>query len=147
VTGQVFSNVPWTPGNAFTKNYFASGRVVVAQVQETTVANPGEFDWVPVGAQVLLNGAQSGGNASTEVVFTGTVPMPTGLKAGAKHQLLLTELELFSTDAEVKFPQSQTPAPTNSPTGQFQTADSSVHIVDPNSTSRVIFSDIVSLPY
>jgi len=145
VKGLVFANESWAPGQT---NY-SSGRVVVAQVLEATVANPGEFDWVPVGSQLVLNSAQSGGNASTLLTFTGTVPVPAGLKAGAKHQLLLTELELFDTDAEAKFPGSQ--AVTNYPTGQFRpyetTGSVGIIIINPNSTSRVVFSDVMPLPY
>ncbi len=149
VSGRVFSNENWSPGSTMSKNNYASGRVVIAQVLETTVANAGEFDWVAVGAQVVLTASQIGGNASTLLSFTGNVPKPAGLKAGAKHQLLLTELEVFPTDLEAKFPGSLAPA--NYPTGQWQPSQAigSVGIPNPNpnSTSRVLFSDILALPY
>ena len=145
VSGLVFANESWSPG----QTSYGSGRVLVAQVLEATATNPGEFDWTPVGAQLPLNSAQTGGNASTLLAFTGKVPMPAGLKTGAKHQLQITELELFSTDAEARFPGTQTVA--NYPAGQYQPYESTgsvgVIIIDPASTSRVIFSDVLPLPY
>jgi hypothetical protein len=156
VQGRVHSDIAWTaPGGTLAAarraDDAADGRMVYAQVMESKVAKPGEFDWYPVGSPVNLLPYQPAGSAgnSTLLSFIGSVPKPGGLVAGAKHQLLITEHEVFFTDNEAAFPGDATV--TNYPPGAMQ-----LHPAPPppqfplrhtNTTSRVVFSDVLPLPY
>jgi hypothetical protein len=156
VQGRVYSDVAWTPttGTLTANNRndgAADGRMVFAQVLESIAANPGEFDWYPVGEAVDLLPYQTTGSAgnSTLLSFMGSVPKPGSLVAGAKHQLLITEHEVFYTDSAAAFPGNTTV--NNYPPGPMQ-----FHAPPPpparppltvNTTSRIIFSDVLPLPY
>ena len=103
LSGVVYSSATWT-GTTGTlpvrkiNDAAATGRMVFARIQEATVANPGEFDWTPVGNPINLAPFQLAGSAGngTSLTFmpvnaTGAVmaiPKPAGLTPGAKHQLL-----------------------------------------------------------
>jgi hypothetical protein len=165
ITGHVHASAPWSAGSgtlaANTMNNPASyGRVVYAQIQEATVANPGEFDWKPLGSPIELAPFQiagSPGNTTSisymPVTPTGavtTIPKPTNMTAGAKHQLLITEYEVFLTDATSAFPVPAAPAtgtavqnyPSNMPLDMPASPPTPL-----GTTSRIVFSDVVALPY
>ena len=155
LAGHVYSSEAWSPASGTlavnTRNDAAGyGRQVCVQVMEATVANPGEFDWYPVGNVLELDAYQLAGAAgnSTALSFIGSVPKPSGLVSGAKHQLLITEHEVFFTDVEAAFPgDSQV---LNFP-GLLQMAPPPPPPARPplaeNTTSRIVFSDTLALPY
>jgi hypothetical protein len=157
VAGQVLADESWVASTGtLTTNTVngpaASGRAVYAQILESVAASPGEFDWYPVGAPVVLTPYQLAGSAgsSTALSFTGSVlqPKPTAMVAGSKHQLLITEHEVFLTDAQAAFPGAQTV--TNFPPGAMQpfvAKPPQTPVFYSDTTSRIIFSDILPLPY
>jgi hypothetical protein len=147
--GPVYADAKWTgtsgPLALNTRNDGAAeGRMVYAQVLETTAANPGEFDWYPVGSPVNLPPFQSAGalGTSTNLSFIGTIPKPTGLAAGSKHKLLISEYEVFATDASVAFPGTATIK--NYPSGSMPLPSAPA---GSGTTSRVVFTDYLPLPY
>ena len=156
VSGRVFSNESWVAsGAAIVSNTYAgnaaSGRVLMAQVMESTAASPGEFDWTPIGNAVALTPNQTPGEttAGTYISFIGSVPKPLTAIAGAKHHLLITEHEVFFTDSEAAFPGPQ--AVTGFPGGALQPfplpPPPALPIRFVNTTSRILFSDVLPLPY
>ncbi len=159
VSGQVYADAAWTPGAANTVNTVnasaTDGRMVFAQVLETTVATPGEFDWTPVEpAPPLPISRRTSLPARPETAprsrSSGSVPKPTNLNPLATHhQLHITEHEVFYTDTEAAFPGTGTV--NNFPPGAMQMrprpAPPAFPLIHPNTTSRIIFSDILPLTY
>ena len=151
VQGHVYADAKWSASSGViqlnTRNDAAAeGRMVFAQVLESTAANPGEFDWYPVGPAINLlpyQPAGSPGNATT-LSFIGSVPKPTNLAAGSKHKLLITEHEVFLTDTGAAFPGAA--SVNNYPGGPMQLRPSPVTL-QANTTSRIVFSDVLPLPY
>jgi hypothetical protein len=119
------------------------------QIQEATVANPGEFDWKLVGNPIMLTPYQLAGSPgnSTFLSYTGNVTIPTPSVSGAKQQLLITEHEVFLTDATTAFPTPAPPAEANPirnfPPNMTLNIPSSVHPL--GTTSRIVFSDVLPL--
>ena len=144
VTGHVHANASWTPGNPASSASY--GRAVYAQIQELPagVTNPGEFDWTTIGSPIPLTPTQTQGTGSTTISYVGSIAKPTGLLAGTKHQLLITEHEVFETDAAVAFP---TPSGGQTIGSAVQNFPGNIALANTSTTSRVVFSDVLPLPY
>jgi hypothetical protein len=105
VNGVVGSNYDWdNVTNSGTRVAYdaASGRMVTAELQESTSSRGDAVDWRKVTAPVALTPyvTPSGTAGYPPVVsFQGNVPLPT-LTPGTQHRIVVREYENFASDDE-----------------------------------------------
>ncbi len=105
VSGVVGSNYDWdNVTNTGTRVGFdaASGRIVTAELQESSAARGDAVDWRRVSAPVALTPyvSQSGSGYLPVVSFQGNVALPT-LTPATQHRIVVREYENFASDDEI----------------------------------------------
>jgi hypothetical protein len=82
----------------------ASGHVLTAQFEQSTVPNPGDLDWAPLATDpaIVLDPCQTGdatNNYSTLLSFKGTLVPKSTAPAGLKRRVVVREWEVYEADA------------------------------------------------